>query len=71
MQAVFLDEKTKFKKGTLLHWYEFTDPCSCMAILVYNGQDDPFIGLISTMKFQTLHTELKNQTLTSMASKSE
>ena len=44
MKAVFLDEKNKFKKGKLLHWYEFTDPTSCMAILTYNGLDDPFHG---------------------------
>ena len=44
MRAVFLDEKTKFKKGNLLHWYEFTDPSSCMAILAYNGMNDPCLG---------------------------
>ena len=42
MKAVFLDEKTKFKKNKLLHWYKFTDPTSTLAILVYNGIDDPF-----------------------------
>ena len=36
MRAVFLDEKTKFKKGKLLHWYEFPYPTSCLAILVFN-----------------------------------
>ena len=33
MRGVFLDEKTKFKKGTLLHWYEFTDPFLFIAFL--------------------------------------
>ena len=44
MQAVFLGEKTKFKKNKLLHWYEFTDPTSTLAILVYNANKDPFVS---------------------------
>ena len=44
MKAVFLDEKYKFKKDHLLHWFEFTDPTNTLAILVYNKNDDPFVG---------------------------
>ena len=52
LKAAFLDEKTKFKKGKLLHWYEFTDPTSTLAILVYNGIDDPFASLVYKEEIQ-------------------